>query len=455
MKLFGGNKGQGKAARKGYRRPEDAVAELVDNFQAVIMFDLEGNITRANDNFCAALGYAREEIVGQHHRMFVDDDYAATEEYAQFWRRLASGEAFTDRFARIKKDGDIIWIDATYAPSKNPEGKITRVIKVAVDVTAHVEAEKVVREVENGLELVAAGDLTKRIEETGDYAKLAALYNSAMMQIGGIMARSQGVGVSVADAAEMLEVSSDELTQDTENQAAAVEETAAALRSLSDDARQRADQVAAMEQDANRTLTTARSSSEVVTQAIDAMDRLEKNSAEISNIVSVIDDISFQTSLLALNAGVEAARAGEAGRGFAVVAQEVRALAQRAADSAKEIKGLIDGSSVQVEEGVTLVRRTGDELKQILENVTSISEGIMDIATEVTEQAGQLREIDTAVSEIDLITQRNAAKMSENIETYQQLSREAGALRGELSHFRTGDAGAGGAAEHGSGDAAA
>lgn len=415
----------------------DGIAEMVDAFQAVIVFDLDGTILEANQNFQDAMGYSMEEIEGKHHRMFVAHDFAKSDEYAQFWRRLGEGESFTDTFLRIKKDGDPIYIQATYAPARDTNGKIVRIIKAAVDVTAMQKAMSVVGEVEEGLAQVAAGNLTFRIKGSGENAKLAELFNAAVQQISTVMARSQGVGASVVEAAHELENSSDELTRDTENQAAAVEETAAALRGLSDDARSRAEQVAKMEQDANRTLKTTRSSREVVTQAIEAMDRLEKNSAEISNIVSVIDDISFQTSLLALNAGVEAARAGDAGRGFAVVAQEVRGLAQRAADSAREIKSLIDGSSVQVAEGVGLVRKTGDELSKILENVGNISEGIMDIASEVTEQAGQLQEIDSALSDIDNITQRNAAMMSNNIETYQRLNQEANDLRNELSQFST------------------
>ena len=226
------------------------------------------------------------------------------------------------------------------------------------------------------------------------------------------------------------------LARQSENQAAAVEETSAAVRGLTDTARERAEQVAEMEGDAQRTLETAQSGRDVVDKAIQAMDLLEKNSAEIANIVSVIDDISFQTSLLALNAGVEAARAGDAGRGFAVVAQEVRALAHRAAESAREIKALISGSSEQVDEGVALVRRTGDELSLILERVSKISESIMDIAGGVTEQAGQLREIDTALADIDGAAQSNAAMVSESIDTCQALSREANALRNELSIFK-------------------
>ena len=434
MKLF--ERARKKDRRIGNRRASDSVADLVNQFQAVIIFEPSGQIVQANKNFLDAMGYESDEIVGKHHSIFVDPSYASSDEYAQFWERLRGGEAFTDRFMRLRKDGESIWIQATYAPSRNPEGDITRVCKVAVDVTEHVHAERVVQSLKDGLTELGNGNLTTRVEATGTHAELAQLFNAAVDQIGGMLGRSQEVGSNVAAAADRLETSSLSLTQQSENQAAAVEETSAAVRGLTDLARQRAEQVAEMEGDAKRTLETAQNGRDVVDKAINAMDLLEKNSAEIANIVSVIDDISFQTSLLALNAGVEAARAGDAGRGFAVVAQEVRALAHRAAESAREIKALISGSSEQVDEGVALVRRTGDELSLILESVTKISEGIVDIATGVSEQAGQLREIDTALADIDGAAQSNAAMVNESIDTCQALSREANELRSELSNFQ-------------------
>ncbi|MEM9318506.1 MAG: PAS domain-containing methyl-accepting chemotaxis protein [Pseudomonadota bacterium] len=434
MKLFA-KKHTGER-RRGHRRAEDALANLVNTFQAVIHFQPDGTILFANDNFLDAMGYTLEEVKDRHHSMFCDPELIKSDEYKEFWQRLASGEAFSDRFKRLRKDGSEIWIKATYAPSRNPDGEISRVSKVAVDVTDHVEAERVVNAIKHGLTQLKNGDMSYRVETASEAsAELARLYNEAVTKLDETLARSGQVSASVSSAAQTLESASMDLSNRTETQAAAVEETAAAVRGLTDDARERAEQVRGMEGDTSRTLEATRTSREVVVSAIDAMDRLEKNSAEIAKIVSVIDDISFQTSLLALNAGVEAARAGEAGRGFAVVAQEVRGLAQRAAESAREIKALIEGSSEQVAEGVQLVRRTGDELTQILDRVGKVSEGIADIAVGVTEQAGRLNEIDTALTEIDGVTQSNAAMVNQNIDTCQQLASEATELRSALDQF--------------------
>ena len=153
----------------------------------------------------------------------------------------------------------------------------------------------------------------------------------------------------------------------------------------------------------------AEKSGEIVRRAVEAMGRIEKSSAEIGQIIGVIDEIAFQTNLLALNAGVEAARAGDAGRGFAVVASEVRALAQRSAEAAKEIKGLITTSKTEVGNGVRLVAETGESLSRIVGKVSQINSVVDDIAAGAEEQSTALQQVNTAVNQMDQATQQNAA----------------------------------------------
>ncbi len=184
-------------------------------------------------------------------------------------------------------------------------------------------------------------------------------------------------------------------------------------------------------------LTEARVSEEVVSRAVDAMGAIEKSSDEISKIIGVIDEIAFQTNLLALNAGVEAARAGEAGRGFAVVAQEVRELAQRCANAAREIKNLISQSSTQVEAGVGLVNNAGDALGKIIVRIGEINDIVGKIALAAADQSGGLREVNTSVASMDQITQRNAAMVEESSAQTATLSEEAGRLVQALQGFKT------------------
>ena len=184
-------------------------------------------------------------------------------------------------------------------------------------------------------------------------------------------------------------------------------------------------------------LTEARVSEEVVSRAVEAMGAIEKSSDGISKIIGVIDEIAFQTNLLALNAGVEAARAGEAGRGFAVVAQEVRELAQRCASAAREIKGLISQSSSQVQTGVGLVNNAGEALEKIIVRIGEINDIVSKIASAAADQSGGLREVNTSISSMDQITQRNAAMVEETSAQTVTLSDEAQRLVAALQGFKT------------------
>ena len=178
-------------------------------------------------------------------------------------------------------------------------------------------------------------------------------------------------------------------------------------------------------------------SGEVVREAMSAMTAIDKSSKQISQIISVIDEIAFQTNLLALNAGVEAARAGDAGRGFAVVASEVRALAQRSADAAKEIKSLISASTTQVDQGVSLVTQTGKALERIVAQVVEINAIIVDIASSAQEQATGLQQVNSAVNQMDQVTQQNAAMVEETTAASHSLVAETAELAKLVGHYQT------------------
>ncbi|AAK24656.1 methyl-accepting chemotaxis protein [Caulobacter vibrioides] len=200
---------------------------------------------------------------------------------------------------------------------------------------------------------------------------------------------------------------------------------------------------AAGAQEASRVVNAAKDDAEtggqVVADAVAAMGEIEKSSEQIGSIISVIDEIAFQTNLLALNAGVEAARAGEAGRGFAVVAQEVRALAQRSAEAAREIKALILASTQQVDAGVVLVGKTGDALDRIVSQVVKINEVVREIAVSAQNQATGLEQVNTALNQMDQITQQNAAMVEEATAASHALAMEADNLTVLMGQFRIGE----------------
>ncbi len=281
------------------RRDAEASSQLaaVGRAQAVIEFTLDGHILRCNRNFLEAMGYACEaELVGQHHRMFVDPRERHTAEYAAFWPQLARGQHYRGQFRRIGRDGNDVWIEANYSPVLDQAGQPFKIVKYATDITARFEATQLVQ-----------------------------------------------------DAFEQLQ----QLVRDSAGQAR--------------DAHAQTKEVASIAQRGDAALDNA----------VDAMSRIMADSRRIGEMVGLIDGIAFQTNLLALNAAVEAARAGEHGRGFAVVASEVRSLAQRSAVAAKEVKAVIGSSTQSVQQGVARVNESGDMMRQMRTAAANASD-IMD-----------------------------------------------------------------------------
>ncbi|UJW77768.1 methyl-accepting chemotaxis protein [Rhizobium sp. SL42] len=289
-----------------------------------------------------------------------------------------------------------------------------------------------------GLKRLASGDLAFQIDETfaPDFEPLRQDFNQSIRQLGAALSSiAESIGTMDNGTREIASGAQD-LAKRTEQQAAALEETAAALdqivanvgssTKLTEEARDVATQ-------ANH---SAAKSAEVVSHAEEAMRRIEESSQQISNIIGVIEEIAFQTNLLALNAGVEAARAGDAGKGFAVVAQEVRELAQRSAQAAKEIKGLIQTSTTEVESGVKLVRDTGQALNVIGGFIGQINGHMNSIAVSAKEQSTGLAEINTAVNSMDQSTQQNAAMVEESTAAASSLAQEAAKLRDLIARFK-------------------
>ena len=322
-------------------------------------------------------------------------------------------------------------------------GRMTRAMEVfranAETVQrSNAEAETIVRELGLGLGRLAAGDLSQHIEVpfAGHYEALRHDFNNAIGEMAATLGKVTAIAGDINSGASDIRQASDDLSRRTEQQAAALEETAAAMEEITSTVRQTASgatQANALVADAQ---TEAQRSGEVVRRAMTAMGGIERSSTEISEIISVIDGIAFQTNLLALNAGVEAARAGDAGRGFAVVASEVRALAQRSADAAKDVKARITASAEQVDLGVELVTATGTALQGIIGRVGSISTIVSSIAASAEQQAIGLQQVNTAIAEMDGVTQQNAAMVEEATAATRSLASEAEELAREVARFR-------------------
>ena len=292
-----------------------------------------------------------------------------------------------------------------------------------------------------GLRRLAAGDLSARLSSPfpEDFEGLRRDFNSSMETLEHAIRQVLITTGAVDSGSREISTASDDLAHRTEQQAASLEETAAALDQVTATIRKTAENAAQAQEAASVSRKLVGQSSAVATEAMTAMERIDVSSQKIGQIITVIDEIAFQTNLLALNAGVEAARAGEAGRGFAVVAQEVRALAQRSADAAKEIKTLVTDASDSVQSGVGLVVRVGDELGNVVDHFGRIEDLINDIASAARQQATGLAEVNTAVGQMDQVTQQNAAMVEETTAASHTLTREAGELGALLQRFKVGE----------------
>ena len=302
----------------------------IDRSQAVIEFDLLGNILHANQNFLSTLGYRLEEIVGKHHRMFCEEHYVTSAAYRDFWQRLGQGQFFSDRYMRLGKFGQKIWIQATYNPIFNADGQPYKVIKFATDITQQVEMEQLVK------------------------------------------AKTQAMSSSVQN-----------LTQSINHIAQSTGEANGLARMTQEEAAQGA---------------------ETLKRSVEAMAVIAKSAEDIQDIIQVISDIASQTNMLAFNAAIEAARAGEHGLGFSVVADEVRKLAEKSSQATKEINKLIQESSKRITVGNEISRSVGEAFERIAKGVVRTTRSIDAINASTGDQLTTAGEVNELIRDLNNVT---------------------------------------------------
>lgn len=418
--------------------------EAIGRSQMVIQFNLDGTVLAANDLFLNAMGYRPEDIQGKHHRMFVEPAFAQSAEYRQFWERLNRGDHQAGEFKRFGKGGKTVYLRASYNPILDNQGKPYKVVKFATDVTREVISnqmlESIFADIGQIMRNLADGDLTQNIVSPYD-----GIYGECKDNINEVIAKFSEVFTQIREAADFIDSSSQEISSGNNNlshraeqQAANLEETAASMEELTGIVKNTAANAGEASIAVSSAKNLAIKGGAVVKSAIDAMQDINESSNKIAEIISVIDEIAFQTNLLALNASVEAARAGEQGRGFSVVASEVRNLAQRSAAAAKQSNELIQNSVQKVRVGTAFVNETGGALNDIVDSVTKASEIVAQIATASSEQTAGIEQVNIAVTQLDEITQQNAALAEQASAASLSMSEQSGNMIRLLDFFKVG-----------------
>ncbi|MBR9790365.1 MAG: PAS domain-containing protein [Gammaproteobacteria bacterium] len=406
--------------------------------QAVIEFDPTGKILDANDNFLNAVGYTLSEIKGKHHSMFISPEERSSSEYRLFWEQLGDGQFQTGEFNRVGKGGKSIWIQATYSPIVDDNGKVFRVVKYATDITSRKMA---VNDICQIMLSMSKGSLVERLEREyeGEFETLAESVNDFVSNLSSIILEIRSGSETINNASNEIAKGNADLSSRTEQQASSLEETASSMEELTSTVQLNADNAKQANGLASEASRVASSGGKLIEQVVGTMADINQSAKKIEDIIGVIDGIAFQTNILALNAAVEAARAGEQGRGFAVVASEVRTLAQRSANAAKDIKGLISDSVSKVESGNELVNKSGDTMRDIVTAIQRVNDIMSEIASASAEQASGIDEINKAVVQMDEMTQQNAALVEQAAAAAESMSSQASQLISRVNFFDIGD----------------
>jgi PAS domain S-box-containing protein len=412
----------------------EGVQNAIGRAMAVIEFELDGTIRGANDKFLAATGYQLAEVKGKHHRIFCEDAFVVSPEYRVMWDRLNRGEIVDGTIRRIGKGGKELWLQATYNPVFGPDGKPTRVIKFASDVTAQRNSQI---EVEASMSALSAGNLTCKVQGsyTGEYARIKDSINTSLERLNEAMVIVKQTSDAVATSASELSSGSQSLAQGANEQSSSLQEVSSRLDTMSSSTRQNAENAATAKGLADEARRAAERGNEAMRRMSEAIGKIKTSSDQTAKIIKTIDEIAFQTNLLALNAAVEAARAGEAGKGFAVVAEEVRNLAQRSAEAAKTTADMIEQSVVSADRGVKISDEVEKALGDIGEGARKVDHLVAEIAASSAEQSRGLESLNTSLTELSKVTEQNSANAEESASLAEELGSQAQELAERVRGF--------------------
>jgi len=465
------------------KQAAEGVVSAINTSFAFIEFDTKGNIVTANDIFQTTMGYNLAEIVGKHHRTFVEPAYANSSEYARFWETLASGIAQSGLYKRFTKNGNAVWLQSVYSPVKDEMGRVVKVIKIATDVTAatnaadatqkatnevmrvlnalsigdlsqkysilseaelkqmgqalnatidvliaqkegEIETQMAAEEVSRVIQALADGDLTQRysIQSKGELKKMGDALNKTIEILNSLLARVMENTLNISSASVEIANSAQQLSEGATNQASSVEEISSSMEEMTANIQQNTS-------NSRQTEKIASKAANDIMESKTSVSETESSMKLIASKISIIGEISRQTNLLALNAAVEAARAGEHGRGFAVVAAEVRKLAERSQMAATEIDE-VSAKSVHI------AQKSGEMLNEVVPNIQKTADLVMEITASSNEQSSGSEQINNAIQNLNMVVQENAATAEQMAAGAEELSAQAGSLKEAISFFK-------------------
>ncbi|WP_233842485.1 PAS domain-containing methyl-accepting chemotaxis protein [Dyella sp. 2HG41-7] len=431
-----------KSRRVNHSRLDlQAQVDALHKAQAIIEFKLDGTILEANDNFLRTMGYTRDEVVGKHHRMFVDPAERESAGYAKFWERLRSGEQYTGQYKRVAKGGRDVWIQGSYSPILDRSGKPFKVVKHAIDVTgerlqaADMEgrlaaidrAQAVISFDLNGIILDANDNFLQTLgyqreeivghhhrmfvdnatRESDEYRQFWSRMRDGEYNAG-LYCRVRKDGSEVWIQASYNPIFDQDgrpfkivkYATDVTEQTRAVQALQAALGSLSRSVPAIAGEAQRASRLANEASSSASTGGTMVSELVGTISDINDRAQSMAEIIGVMDSIAFQTNILALNAAVEAAHAGEQGKGFGVVAQEVRALSQRSAQSARDIRELIQNAIDSLAQGSHRARQAGEAMRNIVTSTMQVNERVGQIANAADSQTTDISHVNVAIERL-------------------------------------------------------